>query len=205
MASNPLADLVAVGVLASMTSGAAYAAAQTGTGGADTYTWQWQVRAVYLDPSSQTAFGGLTGKLYGELAGEWRLARDWSTEVAVGFPTYFPVKGIPNDRIRIMANTWTAKYGLAPERTFRPFIGAGVHFDPLSLDSRDRALSIDSTSFGWVAQAGFDVSFSGSYFVSADVRYLGNLEPRSLVGGSPAGARLKIDPLLFGVGIGARY
>jgi len=93
---------------------------------------------------------------------------------------------------------------LAPERTFRPFIGAGVHFDPLSLDSAIGRSA--STAQFWLGGAGgIDVSFSGSYFVSADVRYLGNLEPRSLVRPVPAVSSAQINPLLFGVGIGARY
>jgi len=161
-----------------MTSGAAYAAEQTGTGGADTYTWQWQVRAVYFDPSSQTAFGGLTGKLYGELAGEWRL-RGMVDRSGRGVSYLLSGKG----------HFQTTGSGLWPTRG-RPKYGFGAGADlPAVCRSRratstrchwtprDRALSIDRTSFGWVAQAGFDVSFSGSYFVSADVRYLGISSP----------------------------
>jgi len=49
-----------------------------------------------------------------------------------------------------MANTWTAKYWLGAGADLPAVYRSRRALDPLSLDSRDRALSIDSTSLaGW--------------------------------------------------------
>ena len=191
-------SLPAIAALVSLALPSPGASAADDVGADFPYTWRIQLRAVDLDPSNRS-LGSVNGSLYGELAAQWRLAPQWATELAVAVPQYFTVRGSPYspDRVRLMPITWTGKYTFTPGGPLRPYLGAGIGYTYLTHESADTQASVQRSASGasWTVQAGCDLLFTNSYFVDADVRYLGNLEP----------GVYKIDPLLFGIGIGARY
>lgn len=164
--------------------------------------WQLRARGVYLHPSSSAlAYTTISGAAYPEVSAEWSVGSSWSAELAIATPTNFSLQS-GGEAIRIMANTLTAKYLFAPTPAFSPYLGVGLHYTSLSL-VRGGIDSIDSSKVGWVAQAGMDVNVGGNWFVNADVRYLGNLDPSGRLAGAPR--TVKIDPTLIGVGFSYRW
>ncbi|TLY68022.1 MAG: OmpW family protein [Gammaproteobacteria bacterium] len=169
---------------------------------------QLQLRAVYLEPN-HTTYGysnNLAGKLYPELSGEWFLGPSWSTELTLGAGTDFSLTA--GDSIRLWPLTWTVKYQFARPAGFGPYLGAGLHHTWSSLNTIPSDHSgIDSSSTGGLVQAGADMRLTASWFVNADVRYLGGLEPRNLLYGTyfPGAGRYKIDPFLFSLGVAYRW
>ena len=171
--------------------------------------FQSQLRAVYLEPNHTTTFGygsNLAGKLYPELSGEWFLGPPWSTELTLGAGTDFSLTD--GDSIRLWPLTWTVKYQFARPAGLGPYLGAGLHHTWSSLNTIPSNHSgIDSSSTGWLVQAGADMRLTPSWFVNADVRYLGGLEPRNLLYGTyfPGAGRYKIDPFLVSLGVAYRW
>lgn len=191
---RPMSLVSAVLVAASLSGPCA--ADDAGSGVSAPYTWRLQLRAVQLITSNDPQYATVKGKLYGELAAQWRLSPQWATELAVAAPQNFNVRD-SSDSIKLMPITWTAKYNFAPAGPFRPYLGAGLGYTSMTLNTSDRQGSVQHPggAASWTLQAGFDLFYSGSYFVSVDARYLGMLES----------GFYRINPVLFGIGIGAHY
>lgn len=176
--------------------------------------FQLGLRAVYLDPhnpllqESQFTAVTMSGKLYPEISGEWFLGRSWSTELSIGAATNFSVSGSAGEGIRLMPFTLTAKYHFLPDARLRPYLGAGLQYTRSSLVDVPQSTydTIESSTTGFVAQVGVDLQTVSNLYVNADIRYLNGLEPRrGTVQGGLGGEPLKIDPLLYGIGVSYRW
>jgi len=97
----------------------------------------------------------------------------------------------------------------APDRTVRPFVGLGYH--ETNFDGETAAPSGPlagqrigvETAKGAMATAGVDVSLSPTWFARADLRYLqGNSDVE--LDGTAAG-EAELNPVVLGVGLGARF
>ncbi|MGY1458675.1 MULTISPECIES: OmpW/AlkL family protein [unclassified Luteimonas] len=91
-----------------------------------------------------------------------------------------------------------------PDSTLRPFVGLGYHetnYDSESLASGDR-LGME-TATGAVATVGLDVNITPTWFARADARYF-QADSDVEINGVKAGDA-KLDPVVLGVGVGARF
>ena len=185
------------------------ARADTGTNDWHDGPFQLRLRGVYAHPdtgSDAFTLGGtqipgnqakLDSEFYPELSGEYYFTDSLSTELAVALPTKFKasIAGTAIGSEKLMPNTWTLKYAFNVPETFRPYLGAGVHYTDIS--SQQLGIPAGSFSNPGVARA---------WFVNLDARYLGNLTTK--LNESATGTELtnlKIDPWLFSVGIGYRF
>ena len=159
----------------------------------------------------------LGSEIYAELSGEWYFTSHLSTELALAVPTnsstQLKTPKLNLGDIKLMPNTLTLKYNFAPQATFRPYVGAGVDYTkisssnfgiPATSNSVPTSLSTDGSSFGWVAQAGFDVRIARSWFLNADVRYLGDVDT-NIKSSSGRLTTARIDPMLYSIGFGYRF
>lgn len=176
------------------------------------YEYQLRLRGVYLYTGNIDNFGDhLEKRTYPELSGEVLITSRWSTELALTVSTNYRLSnaqaGFPLGSlggIGLAAQTWTVKYNIEPQETFRPYVGFGAHYTLVSRNYYDRVVGISSSSSGWVAQAGLDARLSEGWYFNTDIRYLGGLEPYDLISGSRQ-SQYKIDPFLFGVGMAFRF
>ena len=99
--------------------------------------------------------------------------------------------------------TLTLQYHFAPNAVFRPYIGAGVNYTRF-YDVDLPGLRIDRDSFGASLQIGADYAINDDWFVNVDLKKLYIETDVSTDSGTDLGA-LKIDPLVFGVGVGMRF
>jgi outer membrane protein len=187
-------------------------------GGFDGWGGQFQLllRGVYLDPQnrggSQPAELHLDGGLYGELSAAWFMTPAFSMELSLAQLSSFnssivggPVP-IESGPIRLMPNTWTLQYNFAADSTLRPYVGAGLHYTTLSIQPPgSEVINIENTQLGWVLQAGADLRIAHGWFVNADLRYLGGLEPTMSVKQPAYTITGYINPLLISAGVGFRW
>lgn len=97
----------------------------------------------------------------------------------------------------------------SPDRTVRPFVGLGYHetnFDEERATAggalAGRRIGVE-TAKGAIATAGVDLNINPTWFARADVRYLqGNSDVK--LDGVQAG-EVELEPVVVGVGIGARF
>ncbi|TZG28833.1 OmpW/AlkL family protein [Sphingomonas montanisoli] len=120
-----------------------------------------------------------------------------------------------------LASTWvlpptlTAQYHFAPEAKVRPYVGAGVNYTIFYNEKASKALrgAVGPTdvhmsdSFGWAAQAGIDFDLTEKVFLNFDVKYV-DIDTKTRLTTAAAGVqrvKVRLDPLVFGVGIGTRF
>lgn len=119
-----------------------------------------------------------------------------------------------------LASTWvlpptlTVQYHLAPAGKVRPYIGAGVNYTLFYSEKPSAALETAvgqtkvkmKSSFGWAAQAGFDVDLNEKMFLNFDVKYI-DIRTTARLSTTAIGVqrvKINLNPLVVGVGLGFR-
>ncbi|MEN1958405.1 OmpW/AlkL family protein [Luteimonas changyuni] len=92
-----------------------------------------------------------------------------------------------------------------PDSTVRPFVGLGYHetnYDNESATPSGDRVGVE-TAKGAVATVGLDVNITPTWFARADARYF-QADSDVKINGVDAG-EAKLDPVVLGVGVGARF
>jgi outer membrane protein len=194
--------------------------ARAGGTGFDGWEGAFQVllRGVYLDPQNHGATQyppqlHVDAGFYGELSAAWFMTPLLAMELSLGQVSNFGSRietagtAVDSGPIRMMPNTWTLQYRFAEEGAVRPYLGAGLHYTILSIQPVvvNSTYAIDRSNLGYVLQGGLDVRLTRGWFVNADLRYLGNLQPQVTIDGGTHRITGYINPLLFSVGVGIRW
>ena len=192
---------------------------------ADDDPWEVRLRAVYLSPANKSdAIPSLAvpedaihinGKWLPDLDFEYFFAPNWSSELVLTYPQSQTVTveqsalGGPTaiGTFKHLPPVLTAKYNFIPDGIFRPYVGVGINLTFISDVNLNvptvGPLTLSSTSVGPAAQAGFDVKIAEHWFVNADVKWVQIRSDVKLDGAKISQAR--IDPFLYGIGIGYRF
>lgn len=117
--------------------------------------------------------------------------------------------------INALPPTLTAQWHFNPDKTFDPYVGAGVNYTNMldrNLQLRSGALAgskikVDADSWGYALQAGLDVNLKDGWLINADVKYVTmDTDVKLKTGGTWAKIdSLDINPWVFGVGIGKKF
>lgn len=113
-------------------------------------------------------------------------------------------------KVSVLPPTLTLQYHFAPEATFRPYVGAGLNytrFYDVSLEAAGVSkLDVDKNSFGGALQAGFDYAINKDVFLNVDVKKLWiKTDVKAVDAGDLNLGELKIDPWVFGIGVGMKF
>jgi len=187
--------------------------------------WEVRLRALYLAPANDSDAYAPLGipkdaihidhKWLPDLDFEHFFTPHWSSELVLTFPQRQTVTlehsalGGPTHigTFHHLPPTLTAKYGFLPQGDFQPYIGAGANLTfisnvELSVPTVGR-LTLDHTSVGPAAQVGFDYRIAPGWFFNMDAKWLMLRSDVKLQGSKIS--EVRIDPLLFGVGVGYRF
>lgn len=114
-----------------------------------------------------------------------------------------------------IGNTWilpptvTLQYHFSPEKTFSPYVGAGINYS-LFYGEDDGAgftdLEVDG-GFGWALQAGADYWLSENWGLNVDVKYIDiNVDAEVGLSGTPLTADdVELNPFVVGAGVSYRF
>lgn len=103
--------------------------------------------------------------------------------------------------------TVTLQYHFAPQATFRPYVGAGLNYTRFynaDLKAGAAELEVDKNSFGGALQLGADIAVNKDWFVNLDVKKL-FIKTDVKVKNGPGLGSLKVDPLVWGIGVGTHF
>lgn len=109
-------------------------------------------------------------------------------------------------KVSLLPPTLTLQYHFNPAGRIRPYAGAGfnyTYFYDNSLSAGGQDIRIDHHSFGPALQLGVDIGIDKNWFFNADIKKLWVRTDASLAGEKLG--TLKIDPWIFGVGVGRRF
>ena len=177
--------------------------------------WLVRVRAVHIDPADKSDPVGGTGasdrlhvssKWIPEVDISYFFTPNWAAELVLTYPQKHDVS-LDGKRIgsfKHLPPTLLAQYHFLPGAQIDPYVGAGINYTLISkVDILNGAGRLEHDSVGAALQAGVDFRIDKQWSVNLDVK---QVQIRSDVDINGARAsRVKIDPVLLGVGIGYRF
>lgn len=109
-------------------------------------------------------------------------------------------------KVSVLPPTLTVQYHFNPQGTFRPYVGAGVNYTRFysnDLKLGGNQVDVKQNSWGPALQVGADYAINKDWYVNVDVKKL-YIKTDVSMGGTGLGT-LKIDPWVYGVGIGTKF
>jgi len=194
-------QIIAAAVLSTLLSGAAIAQ-QAAEG-----PWMVRARAVHLDSVNGDGTGlglSINNKWIPEVDISYFLDKNVALELVLTVPQKQTVRSNGTDigSLKHLPPALLLQYHF-PMNGFKPYVGAGVNYTRFSAVNLPAGVDIERSSWGPALQVGVDIPLSGNLSLNVDVK---KVYIRTDV--SVAGANLgtfKIDPVLFGVGLGWRF
>ena len=195
-------QIIAAAVLCTLASGAAIAQqAKEGP-------WMVRARAVQLTSANNDGTGlGLTvnNKWIPEVDVSYFVNKNVAVELILTVPQKHTLysKGTAIGNLSHLPPTLLAQYHFDAQG-FKPYVGAGINYTRFSsVNVLGGAADVDKNSFGAALQVGVDIPLSGNMYLNLDLKkvYIGT---KVSAGGANLGT-FKVDPVLFGMGVGWRF
>ena len=177
--------------------------------------WLVRARAVHVDPDNKsTPIGGVgaadrlevSSKTIPELDISYFFTPHIAAELVVTYPQKHKARldGAEIGSFKHLPPTLSQQYHFAPDAVLSPYVGAGVNYTRMSsVKLLDGAGDLENDSWGLSLQAGVNVRLNQHWSLNADLKKI-NLRSDVYVGGANA-SHLKVDPVLFGLGVGYRF
>jgi outer membrane protein len=177
--------------------------------------WLVRARAVHIDPADKSdPVGGagasdrlhVSDKWIPEVDISYFFTPHWAAELILTYPQKHTVTldGASIGTFKHLPPTLTLQYHFLPGAAIDPYVGAGINY---TLLSKVRLLGggagLEHDSVGGALQAGVDVNIDDKWSVNLDVKKA-RIRSDVTIGGAKA-SRVKVDPVLFGVGVGYRF
>lgn len=194
-------QIIAAAVLCTLVSGAAIAQqAKEGP-------WTLYVRAVNLDSANGDDTGlGLTinNKTIPDVSIRYSFDQNLAAELLLTIPQKHTLKsnGTVLGTLKHLPPTLFVQYHFNANG-FKPYVGAGINYTRFSSVNLSPGVDIDRNSWSPALQAGVDIPLTGNMYLNFDVKKV-YIRTDVSVAGVNKGA-FKIDPVLFGVGLGWRF
>lgn len=177
--------------------------------------WLVRVRALSLepadksDPISGTGAAdrvGVENKIIPEVDVSYFWTKNIATELVLTVPQRHDVTldGTNIGSFKHLPPSLLLQYHFNPEGQFRPYVGVGVNYTLIGGERLANNMQLENSSVGAVVQAGFDVKVSNNVFLNFDVKKIQLRSDLYSASGDKL-STLKLDPLLWGVGIGYRF
>lgn len=197
--------IAAAVVLCSLVSGAAFAEqAKDGP-------WMVRARAVNLNSANSDSTGlglSINNKWMPEVDVSYFFSKNLATELILTVPQQHTLSsstlGKEIGTVEHLPPTLLVQYHFDSNGGVKPYVGAGINYTRFTRsDILGGAATVDKDSWGGALQVGVDIPLSGNMFLNLDVKKL-YLKTGVYVGGVNAGD-FKVDPVLFGLGLGWRF
>ena len=177
--------------------------------------WLVRARAVQIEPDNKSSpVGGVgaadtirvSNKTIPELDISYFFTPNFAAELILTYPQKHDVTlaGTKIGSFKHLPPTLSAQYHFAPGATFNPYVGVGVNYTRISsVKLLNGAADLENDSVGLALQAGVDFRLDEHWSLNADIKRV-NIRSDVIVGGANI-SHLKVDPMLFGLGVGYRF
>jgi len=193
--------LTAIVLASTLVAGTAFAQAKEGP-------WMVRVRAVNLTSANtdSTPLGlSINNKTIPEVDISYFITKNVAVELILTVPQEHTLSsnGANIGTLSHLPPTLLAQYHFdAPG--FKPYLGAGINYTKFSsVNLSVPGADVDRNSFGAALQVGVDIPLSGNMYLNFDLKkvYIGT---DVSLNGAKLGS-FKVDPVLFGMGVGWRF
>ncbi len=170
--------------------------------------WMVRVRSVHLDSSNKdsTPLGlSINNKTFGEVDVTYFLSPNLAAELVLTTPQKQTVyaNGSEIGSFKHLPPSVLFQYHFTDLQGLKPYVGAGINYTHFSDVALPAGVSLDSHSWGWAFQAGLDIPLDRNWSINLDVKKA-YIRSDVYSAGSSIG-RLKVDPMLYAVGVGYRF
>ena len=176
--------------------------------------WMVRARAVHLNSSNGDSTGlglAINNKWMPEVDITYFFNKNVAMELILTVPQKQSISasGAHIGSLKHLPPTLTAQYHFTDLGSFKPYLGAGVNYTRFSSVRFDPSIvtalnpSLDKSSFGWALQAGVDIPLSKNLYLNVDVKKV-QIKTDVASFGTKVG-EFKVNPVLFGVGLGWRF
>ena len=169
--------------------------------------WMVRARAVSLGSSNGDTTGlglSIDNKVLPEADISYFFTPNIAAELVLTVPQKqtLSARGTAIGSFRHLPPSLTLQYHF-PQAGFTPYVGAGLNYTRLSSVSLPAGVDVKRNSFGPVLQAGVDILIAKNLYLNLDVKKE-YIRTDVLASGATIG-NFRIDPVLFGVGLGWRF
>ena len=175
--------------------------------------WLVRARAVHLNMANVDSTGlGLTvnDKTIPQVDISYFFSKNIAAELILTVPQKQHVysNGADLGTFKHLPPTLTVQYHFTDFTGYKPYVGAGLNYtqitaEKISAGGGTNNVTLSDKSIGGALQAGVDIPLTKQVSLNIDVKKV-YLKTHVYVGGSDVGT-LKLDPVLFGMGIGYRF
>jgi outer membrane protein len=171
--------------------------------------WMVRARAVHLDSANKDSTGlglSINNKWIPEVDISYYFSPNLAAELILTYPQKQKVYAGDTriGSLKHLPPTLTLQYHFANSSSITPYLGAGVNFTRFSsVRLLDGAADVKRNSFGPALQAGVNFALTKNLSLNVDVKKVW-IKTKVSAGGVRVGT-FKVDPVLFGVGLGYRF
>ncbi len=167
-----------------------------------------RVRAVYIDPADKDTIAStdvsVSTKTIPEVDFTYFFTPNLAAELILTYPQKHDVSagGQVIGSLKHLPPTLSVQYHF-PMGAVKPYVGAGLNYTRFSSVNLPAGYSIDKSSTGLSLQGGVDWAIDKTWSFNVDVKKV-QIRTDLTVNGANVGT-IKVDPWLFGVGVGYKF
>lgn len=170
--------------------------------------WLLRGRVVHFDSVDHDSTGlGLStnNKTFGELDVSYFMSKNVAAELMLTTPVRQHVYASGSDigTFKHVPPTLLLQYHFTDLPGYKPYVGAGINYTAIRHVDLVTGHTLDRHSWGGALQAGVDIPLDRNWSLNFDVKKV-YVQTDVYSGGSSVGT-LKLDPILYGVGLGYRF
>lgn len=170
----------------------------------------WLVRARVVNVAPQNSSSPLAGvavssKTIPEIDISYFFTDNISAELILTYPQKHDVSlnGASLGTLKELPPTLLAQYHFMPGSSFSPYVGVGLNYTKFS-NVNIPTLDVDRNSTGGALQVGFDMPLNKNLSFNVDLKKVYMKTDVKTAAGAYV-TTLKVDPVLFGIGLGWKF
>jgi outer membrane protein len=180
--------------------------------------WLVRARIVNVDTANKSSAGGplsldanaltVSRKTIPEIDITYFFTPNIAAELILTYPQRHNVYlyGEKIGTFKELPPTLMAQYHFIPNGAVRPYLGVGLNYTNISsVNILDGGVNLSRNSFGLAVGGGVDFALTKNVFLNFDIKKVQIRADAKLAADGTKIARVKVDPWLFGAGVGYRF
>ena len=170
--------------------------------------WLVRARAVHLDSANKDSTGlnlSVNDKWLPEVDVTYFFNKNIAAELILTVPQRHTLSagGTAIGSLKHLPPSLLVQYHFTDLPGFKPYVGAGVNYTRFSSIRLPAGVDVDRNSFGGALQLGVDIPVAKDVYLNFDVKKV-YIKTDVSAAGNKIGT-FKVDPVLFGIGLGWRF
>lgn len=171
-------------------------------------SWLLRARALHLDSVNKDSTGlglSINNKSFGEFDVTYFMDKNVALELVLTDSQQQRVysNGSEIGTFKHLPPSLLFQYHFTDVQGFKPYLGAGINYTRFTSVNLPMGVTLDKHNWGGALQAGLDIPLDRNWSINMDVKKV-YIRTDVYINGTSVGV-LKVDPTLYGIGIGYRF